>query len=140
MTPDAAAKLETVHPGQDDVEDDEIGYLVRQKRKRRRCVVSGCNAVTGKFEVSANDGAQIAIVIDDEDRVASSGRRRCAQSVSKPSKLDTQIAAHGEPACDETNGGTNAQALGGEQRFINMKRHERQRRGKFWNEFEPRDK
>ena len=71
VCPQAAADLEAIHPGQADVEQDEVRDDLERGRQPRRPVVRGDRSIAGTLEQRGQQGAVRRVVLDDED-----GRRR----------------------------------------------------------------
>ena len=71
VRPQAAADLETIHPGQTDVQQHDIRRRLERGLEARRSVVRGDRSIAGTLEQRGQQGTVRRVILDHED-----GRRR----------------------------------------------------------------
>ena len=63
-----AARVETAHAGQEDVEQDEVGFLVARESDRALAVLAHENGEPFVVEIAVEHTEVIGVVVDEEDR------------------------------------------------------------------------
>ena len=69
MAAQAAANVESVHAGQVEIEDDEIGLVCAGDGEGGGAVNGRCHAKTAALEVVAGEFDDFGLVVDDEDEI-----------------------------------------------------------------------
>ena len=70
-----AGHVEAVEPGQPEVEDDQVGSSLADRRQGGRAVAGGQHGEARVLEVVAGEGGDLRFVVDDEDGLHRSHRR-----------------------------------------------------------------